>query len=65
MTNYAQTERQALCDTMERVGPDAPTLCHPWRVRELAAHLVIRETRQGWQSVGASGPTRSMVSQSA
>lgn len=45
MTNYAQAERQALCDTLLRLGPDAPTLCHPWRTRELAAHLRIRETR--------------------
>ncbi|MBP8880840.1 MAG: TIGR03085 family protein [Dermatophilaceae bacterium] len=45
MTNYAQAERHALCDLMLRLGPDAPTLCHPWRTRELAAHLRIRETR--------------------
>ncbi len=30
---------------MLAVGPDAPTLCDPWRVRDLAAHLIIRETR--------------------
>lgn len=30
---------------MIKVGPDAPTLCDPWRVRDLAAHLVIRDTR--------------------
>ena len=30
---------------MLAVGPDAPTLCHPWRACDLAAHLVIRETR--------------------
>lgn len=27
------------------VGPDAPTLCEGWRTRDLAAHLVIRESR--------------------
>lgn len=27
------------------VGPDAPTLCGDWTVRDLAAHLVIRERR--------------------
>jgi uncharacterized protein (TIGR03085 family) len=45
MTTLASIERQGLCDTFERVGPDAPTLCSPWRTRDLAAHLVIRERR--------------------
>ena len=45
MTRYAQLERHALADTMLAVGPDAPTLCDPWRVRDLAAHLILRETR--------------------
>ncbi len=41
----ARVERQALCDTLVRLGPDAPTLCDPWRTRDLAAHLVVRERR--------------------
>jgi uncharacterized protein (TIGR03085 family) len=45
MTRFASIERHALCDTFERVGPDAPTLCLPWRTRDLAAHLVMRESR--------------------
>lgn len=45
MTRYAKAERHALCDTMLRLGPEAPTLCPPWRTRDLAAHLVIRERR--------------------
>ncbi len=45
MTSPARRERSALCDTFEMVGPDAPTLCSPWRTRDLAAHLVIREGR--------------------
>jgi uncharacterized protein (TIGR03085 family) len=45
MTRFASIERQDLCDTFERVGPDAPTLCSPWRTRDLAAHLVVRERR--------------------
>jgi uncharacterized protein (TIGR03085 family) len=45
MTRFAPSERQALCDTFERVGPDAPTLCPPWLTRDLAAHLVVRERR--------------------
>jgi len=45
MTRFASIERSALCDTFERVGPDAPTLCSPWLTRDLAAHLVVRERR--------------------
>ncbi len=45
MTNYARSERNALCDTLLRVGPGAPTLCSPWTTADLAAHLVIRESR--------------------
>jgi uncharacterized protein (TIGR03085 family) len=45
MTRFAKSERQGLCDTFERVGPDAPTLCPPWLTRDLAAHLVVRERR--------------------
>lgn len=45
MTNFAQQERAALCDDFLRLGPDAPTLCDPWLARDLAAHLVIRDSR--------------------
>ncbi len=45
MTNTARTERRALADTLERVGPDARTLCAGWNARDLAAHLVLRENR--------------------
>jgi uncharacterized protein (TIGR03085 family) len=41
----ARAEREALCDTLLAVGPDAPTLCEPWRARDLAAHVVLRERR--------------------
>lgn len=30
---------------MVEVGPDAPTLCGGWDVGDLAAHLVVRDTR--------------------
>ena len=36
-------ERAELCDLLEEVGPDAPTLLAPWTTRDLAAHLVLRE----------------------
>jgi uncharacterized protein (TIGR03085 family) len=45
MTNYAQTERHALADLFDKVGPDAPTLCGEWTTADLAAHLVVRERR--------------------
>lgn len=41
----AASERHQLCDLMERLGPDAPTLCAGWTTRDLAAHLVVREGR--------------------
>jgi len=43
--SVAQRERAALVATMRAVGPDAPTLCAGWTVRDLAAHLVVRERR--------------------
>jgi uncharacterized protein (TIGR03085 family) len=42
---FALAERLALADLMARTGPDAPTLCGEWTVRDLAAHLVLRERR--------------------
>lgn len=41
----AASERQALSDLLDEVGPDAPTLCQGWMTRDLAAHLAIREGR--------------------
>ncbi|MCP2316770.1 TIGR03085 family protein [Nocardia amikacinitolerans] len=41
----AQRERQALVVAMSDAGPDAPTLCGAWTVRDLAAHLIVRERR--------------------
>jgi uncharacterized protein (TIGR03085 family) len=43
MTSFARAERSRLCDLALETGPDAPTLCGDWTVRELVAHLVIRE----------------------
>ncbi|MEU8002723.1 TIGR03085 family metal-binding protein [Catellatospora sp. NPDC049111] len=45
MTRYAFAERLALADLMAEVGPDAPTLCGDWTVRDLLAHLLLRERR--------------------
>ncbi|CAA0124504.1 Uncharacterised protein [Mycolicibacterium vanbaalenii] len=41
----ARDERAALLASMRAVGPDAPTLCAGWTVRDLAAHLLARENR--------------------
>ncbi|WP_431783733.1 TIGR03085 family metal-binding protein [Streptomyces chumphonensis] len=45
MSTHARRERLLLADLLEAAGPDAPTLCGPWRTRDLAAHLVVRERR--------------------
>jgi len=44
-TRVLLRERGAMCDTFEKVGPDAPTLCTGWDTLDLAAHLVAREAR--------------------
>lgn len=41
----ARRHRQALCDTVQELGPDAATLCPPWTARDLLAHLILRERR--------------------
>jgi uncharacterized protein (TIGR03085 family) len=43
--SFARDERAALCALLDETGPGAPTLCEGWRTADLAAHLVLRETR--------------------
>ncbi|MGB7450384.1 MAG: TIGR03085 family metal-binding protein [Ornithinimicrobium sp.] len=43
--NLAQERRAELCDGALRAGPDAPTLCTGWTVRDLLVHLIVRERR--------------------
>ena len=45
MTRHARSERLLLCDELDRLGPDRPTLCEGWQTRDLAAHIVVREGR--------------------
>jgi uncharacterized protein (TIGR03085 family) len=45
MSRYAASERHALAELLDRLGPAAPTINEGWRTRELAAHLVVRERR--------------------
>jgi len=41
----ARAERLALCDLLEEVGPEAPTVLDSWRTADLAAHLLARDSR--------------------
>ena len=41
----AAAERAALCVLFEELGAEAPTLCEGWVAADLAAHLLVRETR--------------------
>jgi uncharacterized protein (TIGR03085 family) len=38
-----KAERAALCDLLDTLGPDVPTLCEGWNTVDMAAHLVVRE----------------------
>jgi uncharacterized protein (TIGR03085 family) len=44
-TQVLLKERAALCDTFDKYGGEAPTLCEGWLTIDLAAHLVAREAR--------------------
>jgi uncharacterized protein (TIGR03085 family) len=44
-TDFSRAERAALADLLDQAGPDATTLCAGWTTRDLAAHLVVRESR--------------------
>jgi uncharacterized protein (TIGR03085 family) len=45
VTSLATAERAELSDLLDRLGPNEPTLCAGWNTRDLAAHLVVRESR--------------------
>jgi uncharacterized protein (TIGR03085 family) len=47
-TPIDQRERMALCDLLDQLGPDAPTLCAGWATSDMAAHLVLREHFHRW-----------------
>jgi uncharacterized protein (TIGR03085 family) len=40
---FDAVEREQLCDLLDELGPNAPTLLAPWTTHDLAAHLVLRE----------------------
>jgi uncharacterized protein (TIGR03085 family) len=56
--SYARKERQALCETARSVGPNAPTLCEGWDVKDLICHLLVRES----SVMGAAGIAVSALS---
>jgi uncharacterized protein (TIGR03085 family) len=41
----SQSERAALADLLEHLGPEQPTCCAGWTTRDIAAHLVVRDRR--------------------
>ncbi|MDN5563874.1 uncharacterized protein (TIGR03085 family) [Luteococcus japonicus] len=41
--SFSRSERLALCELFDDLGPDAPTLCEGWTTHDLAAHLWVRE----------------------
>lgn len=63
--SFADRERKDLADTLDRLGPAAPTLCEGWDTAHLAAHLVVRERRPdalvglGAEVSGLGGPLAS------
>lgn len=60
----ATRERRVLADDMLRAGPDAPTLCEGWTVRDLAAHLWVRDN-QPWNEIGAGQSPLARVTDAA
>ncbi len=44
-SQHARQERRDLAELLLQTGPDAPTLCDGWSTTDLAAHLVLRESR--------------------
>jgi len=53
---HSRDERLALADLLEEKGPDAPTLCAGWTTGDLAAHLVLRESRPDAAAGVMGGP---------
>ncbi|WP_157983925.1 TIGR03085 family metal-binding protein [Nesterenkonia muleiensis] len=45
MAHPAAQERQALSEALRGVAADAPTLCEGWDARDLAVHIVVRDSR--------------------
>ena len=61
-TSLARRERHELCDLALTVGEDAPTLCGEWTVKQLIAHLLVRENRP-WAAAGIVIPPLSALTE--
>jgi uncharacterized protein (TIGR03085 family) len=53
---HSRDERLALAELLNEKGPDAPTLCTGWTTGDLAAHLVLRESRPDAAAGVMGGP---------
>jgi uncharacterized protein (TIGR03085 family) len=53
---HSRDERLALAALLAEKGPDAPTLCAGWKTSDLAAHLVLRESRPDAAAGVMGGP---------
>jgi len=62
--SLATAERAAICDTLDEVGPDRPTLCTGWTSGDLLAHLLVRE-RQPWAAGGVAVPAMAPITERA
>ena len=59
MVSIADTERAALCDLLDELGPDAPTLCEGWTTRDMAVHLYVRDRDpKAWAGISVGRPGR-------
>ncbi len=63
MTTIAAHERMLLCALAQQLGPDEPTLCGDWTVRDLVAHLLVREGSPA--AVGITVPPLAGVTEAA
>lgn len=43
--SFAATEREELAAALLAAGPDAPTCCEGWTSKDLAIHLLLRQSR--------------------
>lgn len=55
MSTFARRERQAIVDDARAYGPEAPTLCSEWTVRDLIVHIIVRE-RSPMAAIGLISP---------
>lgn len=62
--SLASEERRELCDLLDDIGPEAPTLCEGWSTKDLLAHLLARE-RKPWAAPGMAIPRLDALARAA